>query len=145
MRCSHREVVAVKKKQVVAPLCKELYISVDISGEIPDGGVEMMDLMSYAAPELLQTIEAEREHQRRSGRWRRKLAELRAAERRRLSPAYLEQKRREFRRALDAAQAAGVTVDAWMTQPAVRIVRRTDAADAALSQRADWAGLNDAA
>jgi len=105
----------------------------------------MFDLMSYAAPELLRTVEAEREAQRRSSRWRRKLAELRTAERRRMSPAYLEQKRREFRRALDEAQAAGVTVDAWMTQPSVRIVRSAEATDPALSQRADWAGLNDAA
>ena len=40
--------------------------------------------------------------------------------------------RREFVRALDAAQRAGVTVDTWF---------RFNYADPDLSARADWAGL----
>lgn len=107
----------------------------------------MLDFTTLSAVELGHTIEAERKEQRDARKWHRVLRDLRreadgfvATSRRR------SELRREFVSALDAAHAAGMTIDAWMTRGS-RVLAdnpaRTD--DAALNERADWAGLNDAA
>ena len=107
----------------------------------------MLDFTSSAlamAPEVLAT---ERKEQRDSRKWHRALRELRREEFGVLgfvaTPRRRKELRAEFVSALDAAHAAGMTIDAYMARGA-RVI--TDPpSDPALSERADWAGLNDAA
>lgn len=101
-----------------------------------------MSVLLYAGQALLDTVNAEHDEVRRARRWNRELRSIEREEREQYSPKRLDALRREFVRALDAAQAAGVTVDAWMSG---RSRAREGAIDPALNDRADWAGLNDAA
>ena len=105
----------------------------------------MLDFTTAATIELAQAIQVERQEQRDSRKWHRVLRDLRreaggfvATPRRR------KELRREFVSALDAAHAAGMTIDAYM-QRGSRVISEQSAADAGLSERAEWAGLNDAA
>jgi hypothetical protein len=105
----------------------------------------VLDFTTAATIELAHAIQVERKEQRDSRKWHRVLRDLRreaggfvATPRRR------KELRREFVSALDAAHAAGMTIDAYM-QRGSRVIAEQTAADAELSERADWAGLNDAA
>jgi hypothetical protein len=104
----------------------------------------MLDFTTAGTIELSHAIQVERKEQRDSRKWHRVLRDLeREAGGYVATPRRRKELRREFVSALDAAHAAGMTIDAYM-QRGSRIVA-DQAADAELSERADWAGLNDAA
>ena len=107
----------------------------------------MMDFTSSALIQAPGVLEFERKEQRDSRKWHRVLRELRREELGVLgfvaTPRRRKELRAEFVSALDAAHAAGMTIDAYMARGA-RIVTEPPS-DPALSERAEWAGLNDAA
>jgi hypothetical protein len=107
-----------------------------------------MDFTTFTTIELGRAVEAEKEALRDSRKWHGVLRDLRRADDERMGYVADARRRAELRRefvsALDAAHAEGMTVDAWMARASSP--RRAGAqADAALSERADWAGLNGAA
>jgi len=105
-------------------------------------------MLDFTAIELSHAIEAERKALRDSRKWHRVLRDLRREELGALgfvaTPRRRKELRREFISALDAAHAAGMTIDAFMSRGS-RVVAEDAATEAALNERADWAGLNDAA
>ena len=105
----------------------------------------MLDFTTAGAIELSHAISAEHKELRDSRKWHSVLRDLqREAGGFVATPRRRKELRREFVSALDAAHAAGMTIDAFMSRGS-RIVAEQDAADPALNERADWAGLNDAA
>ena len=97
--------------------------------------------------ELGHAVEAEWREQRDSRKWHRVLRDLRReADGFIPTPRRREELRRNFISSLDEAHAAGMTIDAYMSRGS-RVIAEHDAAsaDPALNERADWAGLNDAA
>ena len=107
----------------------------------------MLDFTSSALIEASQVLDFERKEQRDSRKWHRALRELRREELGALgfvaTPRRRKELREEFASALDAAHSAGMTIDAYMTR-GTRVVTEAPT-DPALSERAEWAGLNDAA
>ena len=105
----------------------------------------MLDFITAATVEWAQAVQTERKEQRDSRKWHRVLRDVqREAGGFVATPRRRKELRREFISALDAAHAAGMTIDAFM-QRGSRVVLEQTGADAELSERADWAGLNDAA
>jgi hypothetical protein len=105
----------------------------------------MLDFTTAGAIELSQAISVERKEQRDARKWHRVLRDLdREAGGFVATPGRRKELRREFVSALDEAHAAGMTIDAFMSRGS-RVIAEHDAADPALNERANWAGLNDAA
>ncbi len=105
----------------------------------------MLDFTTAATIELSHAIEVERKEQRDSRKWHRVLRDLkREAGGYVATPRRRRELRREFVSALDAAHAAGMTIDAYMQRGSC-LVPEQASTEAELSERADWAGLNDAA
>lgn len=104
----------------------------------------MLDFAS-GAPEFARTVTEARQIEASRHRWARRLDELKAQEQaataggrsrslRIFGPSDVERRRAYLEQALEAAYAEGITLDEW-----VRVQRL----DPALSERAEWAGLND--
>jgi hypothetical protein len=107
----------------------------------------MLDFTTAATIEFSHAMEAERKAQRDARKWHRALREVRREQFGFVpTPRRRKELREEFISALDAAHAAGMTIDAFMSRGArIFAADAAPAADAALNERADWAGLNDAA
>jgi hypothetical protein len=108
---------------------------------------QVLDFTSSALMRAPEVLDFERKEQRDSRKWHRVLRELRREELGVLGFVATSRRRRELRNefvsALDSAHAAGMTIDAYMARGA-RVVTEASS-DPALSERAEWAGLNDAA
>jgi hypothetical protein len=109
----------------------------------------MLDFTSAALINAPYVMELERRAQRDSRKWQRVMRELERQELGALgfvaSPRRLKELRQDFVSALDAAHAAGMTIDAYMSRGLHKISEPDPTDDPALSERAEWAGLNDAA
>jgi hypothetical protein len=109
----------------------------------------MLDFTTAATIEFSQAMEAGRKAERDARKWHRALRELRREQPGVLGFVPTRRRRKELREefisALDAAHAAGMTIDAYMSRGARIFAAAAPAADVALSERANWAGLNDAA
>lgn len=110
----------------------------------------MLDFTTAATIEFSHAMEMERKAQRDARKWHRALRELRREQFGVLGFVPTRRRRRELREefisALDTAHAAGMTIDAFMSRGARTFATdAASAADASLNERADWAGLNDAA
>ena len=107
----------------------------------------MLDFTTAGAIELSRAVEAEWKEKRDGRKWHRVLRELRReADGFIATPRRRKELRRDFISSLDEAHAAGMTIDAYMSRGS-RVIAEHDvaSADPALNERADWAGLNDAA
>ena len=100
----------------------------------------MLDLAT-GQPEFAKSVTEARQVEAANHRWQRRLDELNAEEGRgkpralRLfGPSDVEKRRAFLEQALDGAQREGITLDEWV---------RAQHLDPALSERAEWAGLND--
>ena len=92
-------------------------------------------------PEFARAVTEARQIEADSHRWLRRLDELNSQEARRkrralrlFGPSEVEKRRAFLEEALEGAQREGITLDEWV---------RAQHFDPALSERAEWAGLND--
>lgn len=98
----------------------------------------MLDFAT-SGPEYANAVTSARQIESERRRWARELDELKQSPRGNertglFGPSPTERRRRALERALDAAQAEGITVDEWF---------RMQRIDPALYDRAVWAGLAD--